>query len=61
MDEVTRAYIKVHGELREGISYWHHNKQMFESGWACALAWMEEQEELLELEKDVLHQQEELR
>ena len=99
MDEITRAYIKVHGECpsarysQAGLD-WHLSRAMFRSGWACHEGWLEEQklesasqlytefmaqyhmpdrgnpdfrdwlakkieqEELLEIEKDVLNQQE---
>ena len=63
MDEITRAYIKVHGECPEfgnrGMPFspyaqWHMNKEYFTSGWACCLGAQEE----LEIEKDVHYQQE---
>ena len=65
MKHITDAYIQVHGECPDSgqdlIDYWHNEKQYFTSGWACALAWKEEQDEMLEIEEDVLYQQEELR
>ena len=48
MKPITDAYISIHGECpsryREmARPLWHMNKAMFTSGWACALAWKEEQ------------------
>ena len=65
MKHITDAYIQVHGECPnkdfEARGLWHHDKAVWTGAWACALAWKEEQEEMLEIEEDVLYQQEELR
>lgn len=65
MDEITHAYIKVRGECpsggyNEAKTRYILDRGVFRSGWKEALAWAEHQE-LLEIEKDVLRQQEELR
>ena len=62
--EILSAYKNVHGECPnaksplDSIHKWFCNKDMFASGWKSALAWKEEQDEKLEIEKDVLLQQE---
>ena len=64
MKHITDAYIQVHGECPsrgyDAIAVWNLRLAMFRSGWACALAWKEEQDEMLEIEKDVLDQQKEI-
>ena len=48
MKHITDAYTRVHGEWIDGnlsIATYLANQDYFRSGWACALAWKEEQED----------------
>ena len=61
MDIILIAYKVTHGEKPTSeprIALWEHGLELFTEGWDACFQWLLEKEEMNEIEKDVLYQQE---